>query len=278
MVSPPGTLNLPELVAALANTPFSNQLHTCASTPSTNTLAIAAAQAGAPTGVWVADEQTAGRGRGGHTWHSAPGEGLYVSILLRPALSGPDILKVSLAAGVAAVAAIEQATGAHITLRWPNDLMDAATEKKLGGILTESTLAADGQLSFAVVGIGINLNQPAMPPELAPIATSLRQLTGSLTRRETLLPLLLGRLTAELALLEREAAGEAFAQGILTRFEQASPMVRHLRVQVAEQDGYTGLTDGLDPSGLLRVKADDGTLRLVRHGGVRRQQLKSPPV
>ena len=276
MASPQSTLNLPEITAALTTTPFARHLHAFASTPSTNTLALAAAQAGVPTGVWVADEQTAGRGRAGHTWHSAPGDGLYVSILLRPALSGPDVLKISLAAGVAAVQAIHSVTQASITLRWPNDLMDTRTDKKLGGILTESALAGDGRLSYAVVGIGINLNQQTMPTALEPIATSLRLclaahcLSGNEIRREALLPVLLKQIVTQVTLLEREAAGERIDPGILARFERASPMVRGLHVQVAEQGGYTGLTQGLDANGLLRILSADGASHVVRHGGVRK--------
>ena len=267
------TLDLLALKAALAGTPFVGNLHAFASVPSTNTLALEAAQAGTLTGVWVADEQTAGRGRGGHSWHSAPGDGLYVSILLRPSLFGADVLKISLAAGVAAVHAIQQATGATLTLRWPNDLMDPRQGKKIGGILTESALeSATGRLTHAVVGVGINLNQPSMPPELEATATSLRlSLQGEPIRREVLLPLLLRELTHEITLLEREAAGEPLPYGILARFEHASPMVRGLHVHVAEQGGYTGVTDGLDPNGLLRVRTDTagGSIRTVRHGGVR---------
>ena len=265
------SLDVNEVAAALVGTPFANHLHAFASVTSTNTLALEAAQAGAPTGVWLADEQTAGRGRGGHTWHSAPGDGLYLSILLRPRLSGPDVLKISLAAGVAAVEAIQLVTHATLTLRWPNDLMDASTGKKLGGILTESALSGDGSLTYAVIGIGINLNQQSMPPALEPIATSLRLcLADQHIRREALLPVLLQRIVTQVTLLEREAAGELLEPSLLARFEQASPMVRGLHVHVAEQGGYTGVTQGLDPNGLLRVLAADGSIRVVRHGGVRK--------
>ena len=267
------TLNLPELELTLAGTPFAGHIHAYATVASTNTLAIEAAQSGSPGGVWIADEQTAGRGRGGHAWHSSAGDGLYVSVLMRPRLFGADALKISLAAGVAAVNAIDAATGEALTLRWPNDLMDKLGTKKVGGILTESAIeGANGALSYAVVGLGINLNQQTMPPGLEAIASSLR-LSGCAqdTRREVLLPLLLRELLSEVTKVEQEAAGANLPYGILARFEFASPMVRGLRVHVAEDGGYTGITEGLDPHGLLRVRAEDGTLRIVRHGGVRRQ-------
>ena len=266
------TLGLDEIEDGLRGTRFAGRVHAFASVDSTNTLAVTSAQAGAATGVWVADEQTAGRGRGGHAWHSAAGEGLYVSVLLRPRLQGAEALKISFAAGVAAARAIEQATGAAIALRWPNDLMERAhglEGRKLGGILTESAMTPDGWLSYAVVGIGINLNQRAMPPELATLATSLR-LSGvdGQTRREVLLPLLVRELDEQVGLLERDAESDAGA--LFARFEAWSPMLRGAWVHVAEDGGYTGWTDGMDAQGLLRVRSDDGTLRVVRHGGVRR--------
>ena len=278
------SLGLSEVEEGLRGTRFAGHIHAFASVASTNTLAVQAAQAGATAGVWIADEQTAGRGRGGHTWHSAAGDGLYVSVLLRPHLDGPDALKISLAAGVAAARAIEQAAGAAITLRWPNDLMESTPDpngnrfegRKLGGILTESAMAPDGWLSYAVVGIGINLNQQTMPPELEQVATSLRMTMAAEprdTRREVLLPLLVSQLAEQVQLLEREAS-EAGAklppEGLLARFTAWSPMLQGVRVHVAEEGGYTGSTEGLDARGLLQVRAADGTLRIVRHGGVRR--------
>lgn len=254
--------------AGIAGTGFAGSLCHILSTTSTNTLALAAAQAGVATGVWVADEQTAGRGRGGHTWHSAPGDGLYLSVLVRPRLFGVDALKLSLAAGVAASAAVSAVTGLKIDVRWPNDLMATAedgVERKFGGILTESALeGGDGALAYAVIGIGMNLNHRAMPDELREVATSLFLAGGERVSREALLIALLPALAGEIALLE------ASPQGICRRFERYSTWVRHMEVHVAEDDGYTGVTDGLDRHGLLRVRLLDGSLRTVRHGGVRR--------
>ncbi len=255
-------------------------------TSSTNTLALEAARAGVPTGVWLADEQTAGRGRGGHTWDSpahieGQPAGLYVSILTRPNLPGAESLKLSLAAGLAAARAIADTTNATIDLRWPNDLMEPfagsalekTPQKKLGGILTESAIdGGSGYLTYAVIGIGINLNQPAFPPGLAPLATSLRRLTGIPVQRETLLAALLQSLATELALLDTEVNGALprNAPKLTTRFEAASTWVRNLPVHVDEEGGYTGLTAGLTAQGLLQIRTANGTTSTVRHGGVRR--------
>ena len=268
-------MNLPEVQAAIAGTQFAGNLHHLTTTSSTNTLALEAAHSGAATGVWVADEQTAGRGRGGHTWHSTPGDGLYVSVLVRPSLSGPDALKLSLAAGLAAHTAIADVSGLEIDLRWPNDLMapfEGGTQKKLGGILTESSMegGASAALAYAVIGIGINLNHPAFPPELSELATSLRIVTGAPVSRGSILAALLRHLESEIHRVEAEANGHLRTQPLAARFERASTWVRNLPVHVDEDGGYTGQTAGLNPAGLLQIRLPDATTRTVRHGGVRR--------
>lgn len=271
-----------DLEASGVGTRFEGHLHHLVSTPSTNTLALAAVQQGHQTGVWIADEQTAGRGRGGHAWHSPAivdgyAAGLYVSVLLRPKLPGAEALKLSLAAGLAAQSAIAQVTGARIDLRWPNDLMLAVPrfgERKVGGILTESAMegGASGALAHAVIGIGINLNRVDFPGELQEAATSLRLALGVPIPRRGLLTALLHSLEVEIELAEREAAGllTSAEPTLNQRFERGSSWVRELRVHVEEEGGYHGMTAGLDERGLLLVVADDGTLKTVRHGGVRR--------
>lgn len=248
----------------LAGTRFAGKVTHLATTGSTNTLAIEAAQSGEPEGmVWVADEQTAGRGRGGHGWHSAAGDGLYVSVLLRPRMVLAEALWLSLATGLAVQTAVEEVTGTTPDIRWPNDMM--LNGKKFGGILAETSASADA-LRYAVIGIGLNVQHAAFPPELREIATSLHLETGQKWPREALLMALLRALDREIDRLE---AGDAT---LLERFSRASSWVRGKAVQVGEddgQDGYTGMTEGLDARGFLLVRAAGGSLRTVLSGGVR---------
>lgn len=279
----PAFFDLDMVDAALAGTQFAGRLYHLSSTGSTSALAIEAAQHGAATGVWIADEQTAGRGRSGHTWHSPAGDGLYMSALFRPRLFGVDALKLSLAAGLAAKAAVIQTVdlvAEQVDLRWPNDLMVSAAEhsqgglsRKFGGVLTESAMdGGDGALAYAVIGIGMNLNHRSFPDKLRDIATSLRLASGETVSRERLLTALLRELESEIALVESEGLGTRtpHREPVTLRFERGSTWVRGVRVHVAEDDGYTGVTEGLDPHGLLRVRIGDGSMRVVRHGGVRR--------
>lgn len=241
-------------------------------TGSTNQLALEAAQAGQRRGIWVADEQTAGRGRGGHAWHSAPGDGLYVSVLVTVELPLERGLWLSLATGLAAQRAIRAAAGIDIDLRWPNDLMCGA--RKLGGILVETAVARDAPaaaatLRYAVIGIGINVHHEAFPPEIATMATSLRLEGAQSTNRQKLLITLLRELDRELDSLDRAGAGVEDGPDILERFSRASSWVCGKMVQVPEDGGYTGVTAGLDARGFLLVEERSGKRRTVLSGGVR---------
>jgi len=267
--------------AAVAGTVFAGKLHHFASTDSTQTRALEAAHAGVDSGqVYIADAQTAGRGRGGHAWHSEPDRGLYLTVLMRPRMMAEAALRISLAAGLAARDAIAETNGTDIDLRWPNDLVSRGDGSggesrgglKLGGILTETAMEPGGALRHAAIGIGVNLHQAAFPKELEATATSLLLVSGRRTEREALAGSLLRRLDAELRSLEGTGSR------VLERFAEASSWVAGKRVHVAEdsvaaEGGYTGVTRGLTPDGLLRVLCDDGSERIVRHGGVRGAEI-----
>src|ERR1035437_1049546 len=158
------------LESELGGSIYAGKLHFSSVTGSTNSDAIAAARGGAPHGsVYFADEQLAGRGRGNHAWHSAAGEGLYVSVLLRPQLPAVRLPILPLAAGLAAAEAIRTASGLTADLRWPNDLLIGSS--KAGGILAETQTEAS-TIAFAVVGVGINVHQRSFDPDLSTPATS----------------------------------------------------------------------------------------------------------
>src|ERR1700733_12720083 len=133
-----------------------------------------AAQGAASGTVVGAEEQSAGRGRHGRSWHSEPGSGLYVSIILRRQFTPATLRVVTLALGLAAQEAILKATDLACDLRWPNDVLipSKESEGKCAGILTQ--LEGSTQPSAIIAGIGINVNHSSFPAELSPIATSLR--------------------------------------------------------------------------------------------------------
>lgn len=268
---PPDTIDAATVARAIDLLPIAGPVTWLPITESTNQLALVAAQAGAQRGIWVADQQSAGRGRGGHSWHSTPRDGLYVSVLVTPELPLERALWLSLATGLAAQRAILQTTGIHIDLRWPNDLLRGP--RKLGGILVESAVAkrpsAQSALRYAVIGVGINAHHRTFPCEIASLATSLHLEGAKNVARQTLLITLLRELDRELDALDRENAGFMESPGVLTRFAAASSWVCGKPVQIPENGGYTGITAGLDARGFLLVEDPSGRMRTVLSGGVR---------
>ena len=154
-----------------------------ATVDSTQRVAFELAEGGASDGtVVVADTQTAGRGRRGRAWHDAPGDGLLVSIVLRPRLSVADLPKLSFAAAVAVAEALDLTTGLTTRLKWPNDVL--VNGRKLAGILLESRIVAN---PLVVAGIGINMRQRSFPADLAGTATSVDLEGGRAVEGEELL-------------------------------------------------------------------------------------------
>jgi len=115
------------------------------------------------------------------------------------------------------------------------------------------------------------VNHQNFPANLEAIATSLRRETGKPWSREPILIEFLRALNKEIALLQAELRGTSAQAGLLERFAAASSWVRGKHVSVDEAGGYTGVTDGLDTRGFLRVAGDDGVLHTVLSGGVRAQ-------
>lgn len=140
--------------------------------PSTNTCAKTAAANGAPHGTVIAARtQTAGRGRRGRSFLSPEGTGLYVSLILRPALSPEEAATaLTTAAAVALCRALSSLGVADTAIKWVNDVWRG--ERKIAGILTEASCDAAAKLEYAILGVGVNLLPPpgGFPPELAEIA------------------------------------------------------------------------------------------------------------
>jgi len=254
------------LNSVLGDTIFAGKIQTFSTIDSTNTHAMREAQNGAPHGaVMVAEEQTAGRGRGAHAWHSEPHAGLYASIVVRPSIRPADALWLSLATGLGVQRAVENVTGLVADIRWPNDLL--LNGRKFAGILTEMNAEAT-RVRYAVIGIGMNVNHGAFPPELQETATSLRvELDRTIDRSELLIATLRAMHT-EIAALMHPQNFAAATERILDRMEQKSTWVRGKRVVVEEAEGYTGVTAGLNALGFLQVATESG-IRTVLSGGVR---------
>jgi BirA family biotin operon repressor/biotin-[acetyl-CoA-carboxylase] ligase len=256
-------LNPGEIEAALSETIFARGMHHFRTIDSTNTHALEQARLGAPHGSWyLTDEQTAGRGRSDHTWHSAASEGLYLSVLLRPQLATADLVWLPLLTGLAAHRAIREVTALAPDLRWPNDLLIGP--RKTGGILVEALADAN---PAAVIGIGINLHQQNFPSGLATQPTSLDLETGRHTSRQQLLIALLEAMHDECAMLDDASALAAIPR----RIAAISSWVEGRPVDVHGPQACSGVTAGLDARGFLRVQTAAG-LVTVTTGGIRAAQ------
>ena len=188
---------------SLGDTGIGNQIVVVEEARSTNDLAWEAASRGAPEGWAVfAERQTAGRGQYGRRWESAPYQGLWFSVLLRPGISVAESPKLTGLLAEVVAATIKQQTGCEASIKWPNDIY--VSGRKVAGVLVEGRTASDGNY-IAVAGIGVNVNQAVedFPEELRGTAGSLAMATGRKIAREQFAVALLARLNSEYASFAR---------------------------------------------------------------------------
>jgi len=218
---------------------------------STNDVAAALADQGEPEGlVVVADAQSAGRGRHGRAWASAPHAGLYMSVLVRPSPHVVGLL--TIAAGVAIAQGIQAATGLRARLKWPNDLcMDG---RKLAGILAEAGNSTDG-VQYVVLGCGVNLMPAAYPAGVAGRATSIESELGRSVDRGLVLAECLAAFDARYRDLRSNASATVIAQW---RERAGTTFGRRVEWDAA---GVTrqGIAEDIDETGALLVR--DGAER-----------------
>ena len=240
--------------------PLGKRIHHFFKIDSTNSVAMALGEQGEPHGtVVIAEEQTAGRGRAGHTWHSEKTSGIYMTVLLRPAIPPQQAPLITLVAGLAVRDAILEQIESAPDLRWPNDVLLGG--KKFCGILTEMNAEQD-QIHYVAVGIGINVNHEKIPEGLGKIATSLRIETGRVQARVEIVTRLLRHLDSYYNRFLQEGP-----HAIVSRFSEVSSYAQGKRVRSeTAAETYTGTTEGLEPGGLLRVRRDDGRVLPVIAG------------
>lgn len=233
-------------------------------TASTNDDAREAARAGRPgRTVFLADGQTAGRGRQGRTWVAPAGTCLVFSLLLRDRLSPAACTALG---AVAVVEAIQAETGLRARIKWPNDVMIAS--RKVCGILTEVVSAQRSAFSAqhseshqaTIVGIGLNVNVDPCLADLPTTATSLAAELGRPWSREAMLNAVLGRINAYLGLGSGSGSVVHARWGeLLWRSQQSVRLADGVAV-------LQGVVEGVAPSGALQLRMGDGSLREIRTG------------
>jgi BirA family biotin operon repressor/biotin-[acetyl-CoA-carboxylase] ligase len=242
---------------------------------STNTEALRWADSGAPDqSVIVADEQTAGRGRQGRTWFTPPGAALAFSLVLREGLrvdrSSPEDIPSRLARLTALGAlAVSQALQTEYNLtsqiKWPNDVL--LERRKVCGILTEAQWQGE-RLAAAVLGIGINVAPPSVPPDSEVIypATCVEAVLNRRIDRWFLLRCVLEKILAWRGRLEEPEFLTAWEERLAFKGEQV-----YIYTSTTTQDspGEQGILLGLDSSGRLLVRSYSGEVRALNIGELR---------
>ncbi len=262
---PPPCLSAPCLSALLPpDSLFAGKIQVFSSVDSTNTRLKALAADGAPEGtVVLAEAQSAGRGTRGRCFYSPAGQGLYLSVLLRPRVELEQLLTLTGWAAVALGEGIQAACGARADIKWLNDLY--LNGRKLCGILTElSLLGESGEPDYVVLGAGVNLTQSRADfaaQGLGDIATSLA-LEGFAPERHHLAACVLSALEEMVRAFPRQAPQW------LARYRShcLTPGRR-----VAFQDGpeqRTGTAVAVDDRFSLVIRGDDGVIRTLSSGTV----------
>jgi BirA family biotin operon repressor/biotin-[acetyl-CoA-carboxylase] ligase len=215
--------------------------------PSSNELAKRYGREDEPEGlVIVAERQTEGRGRMGRGW-SSPAGGLYISILLRPKVPAPQLLRMSVFSGVPVALALEKATGLKVGLKWPNDLQ--LGDRKVGGILMES-VSVGSKVKYVVLGIGLNVNSRRADIGI-PEASSLYEETGREVDIEGLLADVLERI---------EGFYIDFEKGVVPEDEYAarSTVLKRRIEAVVGKESFIGKALYIGNDGALVLKSDEG--------------------
>lgn len=231
-------------------------------TDSTNTEARKAAEDGAPHGTLaVADYQSMGKGRRGRSWEAPHGVGIWMSLVLRPGLHPTCASMLTLVAALAVADGIRQVSGLEARIKWPNDIV--AGGKKVCGILTEMSTELEC-IHYVVTGIGINVANREFPEEIRDVATSVWLETGKEIKRSQLIAAIMKSYETYYArFMETRDMSRLLEEynGLLANCGQ--------KVQVLSPDhSYTGTAIGIDETGELLVRGEDGETRRVLSGEV----------
>lgn len=239
---------------------FGYPIHRFGRIDSTQSIARRLADEGADEGTLVtAREQTGGRGRLGNTFFSPPG-GLYVSLILRPALSPSQTPLIGLAAGLAAAETIRDATTLQPLLKWPNDVLIG--DRKVCGVLVDLA-ATQNRVRWAVVGMGLNLNVMEFPPYLRTTATSLAIEVG----HELDIDRVRVKFLAQFEMQYNELSANG-PEALLAAWHSTPSMLgKIIRISIGSEE-VEGVAEGLDADGRLLLRLADGAVRGFSAGQV----------
>ena len=252
LVSEPDLLTDRQVKSCLKTSWAGSELLVLDSIDSTNNEAKRRAEAGAPHGLLVvAEEQTAGRGRRGRVWESEKGDGIFMTLVLKPDVEPGHASMLTLVMAMAVQRALQNTAHVNTAIKWPNDII--CDGKKMAGILTEMSAQVDC-INHIVIGVGINVHHASFPEPVDQTATSVFQQTGVHIRRAELI-------AEVMAQFERYYAVYLETENLQNLVDDYN---RHLincdrRVRVLDpKQEYEGTALGINIAGELLVKTDTG--------------------
>jgi len=259
LLSEPDILSEKEIASGLNTSFIGRAIHCYSTISSTNELAKRLGEKGAEEGtVVIADEQRKGRGRLGRSWFSPKGEGIWMSVILRPQAGLEPVTGLSLVAAYSVATSVRELTGVRATIRWPNDVR--VREKKVCGILAELDRDSVGD-QFVVLGIGVNVNQVKFEKELTEVASSIRMETGRSTSR---LPLI-RKILENLERFYIQARREGFST-VIEKLREISTLIGKRVEMSVGGENVSGYVQDIDDRGRLIVRTDNGRIREMLAG------------
>lgn len=258
-----------ELKEKLNTAVFGTKIYYQSEVNSTNHWARLLANQGEAEGaVFTAETQTHGKGRLGRSWVSAPGLGLWISVILRPRISPAELAVITIITAVAAAQAIKTVSGIQVQIKWPNDLV--FQDRKLGGILAELNGEMD-RVHYLILGIGINVNHEAVdfPEEIAEKAISLKMVRGTeISRKDLFVEYLKEFEESYFSLAPRDVIPERTQRFIEYATRHSATLGKKVTISQGNGKIYHGEALALEPDGSLRIKDDTGNTRVIHSGEI----------
>lgn len=230
-------------------------------TDSTNTKAreYAKKQKGTrKTAVFIADGQSAGRGRRGRSFFSEKGAGIYMSFLIYPNHKGALATKLTAYTAVALSRALEKVTPLKPSIKWVNDIY--ASGKKLAGILAECEMSPDGEISYLVIGMGINVYKTKLPDEISSIATSIEDACECRVSREILIAEIIREFLENINLLDSDEIYDEYKKRLFILGESINV--------IRANETYTATAVDVTRDFELLVMREDGSFETLNSGEV----------
>jgi BirA family biotin operon repressor/biotin-[acetyl-CoA-carboxylase] ligase len=261
IVSSPDILRERDVKQGLKTKKFGREFVLLPKVDSTNIFTMDLSSKGWPEGTAVvAETQSSGKGRLGRSWISPKGN-LYLSVILRPIIPVHKAPLITMMGAVAVASAIRMVCKVTAAIKWPNDILISG--KKVSGLLTEMSAEQD-RIRYIVLGIGIDVNMDlkALPPEVRTLSTSLAVETGDRINRTLLLQELLRSIECWYSVFLANPAE------ILREWQNLNMTVgSRIRVTGAGEN-LEGLAEGIDDDGRLLIRLDDDSVRFVTAGDV----------